>query len=305
MLDVSYKASQTRLTTDIFTTSSIMNTSLAIIIIGLYAIATYCIFRDSRVAKKNIGVSERNQPSKTNASWLVGLFNMPTAIVGVSLHFWLAAQTSYVQHSFNFSVASMTLWISALVVFIYLVGTCIHPIKSLGLVTLPVAIFNIAFAVIWGDNITLIQHQTPVFFWHIGLSIAGFTVLALSVLQSLMFALQEFGLKQKRFQMVGNLLPPIQTMERVLFELIWLGFVLLSIAIILGGVYNYQTQGSLFSFNHHNLLALLSWFIFMVLLYGRNIKGWRGIQTVKWTVGAFVLLNLGYFGSKLVSEVLA
>jgi len=270
-----------------------MNTSLAFIIIGLYAIAAFCIFKGSR---------GENDTNKKNG--LAGLLNMPTALVGVSLHFWLAAQTSYVQHSFNFSVASMTLWVSALVVFIYLIGTCIHPIKSLGLVTLPVAIANILFAIIWGDNITLIQHQTPIFFWHIGLSIAGFTVLALSVMQSLMFALQEYAIKQKRFQTISNLLPPIQTMERVLFELIWLGFTLLSIAIALGGIYNYQTLGSLFSLNHHNLLAVLSWCVFVVLLYGRHIKGWRGIQAVKWTVGAFVLLKLGYFGSKLVSELL-
>ena len=277
-----------------------MNTSLAIIIIGLYAIATFRIFQQSRETEKNNVIGE----AKTLKNGLARLLNMSTALVGVSLHFWLAAQTSYVQHSFNFSVASMTLWVSALVVLIYLLGTYIHPIKSLGVVTLPVAILNILFAIIWGDNITLIQHQTPIFFWHIGLSIAGFTVLTLSVLQSLMLALQEYSVKQKRFQKFGSLLPPIQTMERVLFELIWLGFALLSIAIILGGIYNYQTLGSLLSLNHHNLLAVLSWCVFVILLYGRHVKGWRGIQTVKWTIGAFVLLNLGYFGSKLVSEFL-
>lgn len=273
-----------------------MNLPLAFIIIGLYTIATFCIFKNNNALDNN--------NNTTLKSRLASLFNMPTALVGVSLHFWLAAQTSYVQHSFNFSVASMTLWVSALVVLIYLIGICIHPIKTLGLVTLPVAIANILFAVAWGDNVTLIAHQTPIFFWHIGLSIAGFTVLTLSVLQSLIFALQEYGIKQKRFQTIGSLLPPIQTMERVLFELIWLGFGLLSIAIILGAAYNYQTLGNLFSFNHHNLLAVLSWCVFLILLYGRHMKGWRGIQTVKWTVSAFVLLNLGYFGSKVVSELL-
>ena len=277
-----------------------MNISLAFIIIGLYTIAAFCIFKYNVSVQENYATGE----IKTAKNGLANLLNMPMALVAVSLHFWLAAQTSYIQHSFNFSVASMTLWVSALVVFIYLVGTCVHPIKSLGLVTLPVAILNIMFAIIWGDNVTLIQHQTSVFFWHIGLSIAGFTVLALSVLQSLMFAFQEYSIKQKRFKTFSNLLPPIQTMERVLFELIWLGFVLLSIAIILGGIYNYQTLDSLFSLNHHNLLAVLSWCVFAILLYSRHFRGWRGIQTVKWTVGAFLLLGLGYFGSKLVSEFL-
>lgn len=271
-----------------------MNTSLALIIVGLYAISTVGILKNNKTVGSEVIVNNR----------LAELLNMPITLVAVCLHFWLAVQTSYVQHGFNFSVASMTLWVSALVVFIYIIGTSIHPIRSLGLVTLPMAISNILFSLLWGDNITLIAYQTPVFFWHIGLSIAGFTVLALSALQSLVFAVQEHGIKQKRFQFVINILPPIQTMERVLFELIWLGFILLSIAIILGAIYNYQTLGSVFSFNHHNLLAMLSWCVFVILLYGHHIKGWRGIHAVKWTIVAFILLKLGYFGSKLVTELL-
>lgn len=279
-----------------------MNLSLALIIIVLYGLTTACLW----LGQRQSATGQQADFSKTLLSKAVlnKWFSMPAAMVGVVLHLWLAAQTSYVMHSFNFSVASMTLWVSALVVLIYLIGSGLHPIRILGLVTLPVAIGNITFALLWGDNITLIEHKTPIFFWHIGLSIAGFTVLALSVLQSILFAVQEYGLKNKTWHSVSKLLPPVQTMERVLFQLINLGFTLLSIAIILGAVYNYQTLGNLFSLTHHNLLAVLSWCVFAVLLYGRRIKGWRGIQTVKWTVCAFVLLKLGYFGSKLVTEFL-
>ena len=55
---------------------------------------------------------------------------------------------------------------------------------------------------------------------------------------------------------------------------------------------------------HPTVLALASWFLYAGLLLGHSIFGWRGTTAVRWTLIAFTLLVLGYFGSKFVIEIL-
>jgi len=38
------------------------------------------------------------------------------------------------------------------------------------------------------------------------------------------------------------------------------------------------------------------------LMFGRYIRGWRGVFAAKWSLLGVFLLLLGYFGSKLVIE---
>ena len=55
---------------------------------------------------------------------------------------------------------------------------------------------------------------------------------------------------------------------------------------------------------HKTVFALSAWAVLWLLLFGRNLWGWRGMVAVKWTMTGFVLLTLGYFGSKVVLEVI-
>lgn len=225
-------------------------------------------------------------------------------IIGVIGHLTLAINTAYVAHSFNFSAASMTLWISALVMVMFLLASPFLPIKNLALLITPFTLLSIVFAFLWGDQQNLVNDQTTNFYWHIGFSMAGFTVLSLCVLVSMLFAGQEFCIRKKRWLRFAQILPPIQVMESLLFSLIWLGFILISTAIVLGALVTHANSGRFFILNHHNTLAVLSWLVFLVLLIGRYAKGWRGMQIVKLTLTGFLLLQLGYFGTKLVQETL-
>jgi len=97
-------------------------------------------------------------------------------------------------------------------------------------------------------------------------------------------------------------MPPLQTMETLLFEMIAVGFALLSAALLAGMVYldNIFAQHLV----HKTVLSILSWVVFAVLLWGRFKFGWRGKFAIRWVVGGFATLMLAYFGSKLVLEVL-
>jgi len=91
-------------------------------------------------------------------------------------------------------------------------------------------------------------------------------------------------------------------MESLLFQMIGLGFFLLSLSLITGVIYldNMFEQ----RVAHKTILSIVAWFVFAILLWGRWKFGWRSLTAVRWTLGGFLTLVLAYFGSKWVIEIL-
>ena len=106
---------------------------------------------------------------------------------------------------------------------------------------------------------------------------------------------------------VGRVLdaqPPLLEQERLLFRLIWVGFVVLTLAVFSGSYTSMMLTGKVLPFDHKTVFTLLSWLTFGILLLGRHIWGWRGRVALRWTLTGFALLILAYTGSRFVLEVI-
>ncbi len=99
-------------------------------------------------------------------------------------------------------------------------------------------------------------------------------------------------------------LPPLLSLERLVFALIGAAFAVLTASLAFGIVYSETFLGRALRFEHKTLFVILSWLIFGLLLAGRWRYGWRGRTALRWTVTGFVVLMLAYPGSRFVLEVL-
>ena len=132
---------------------------------------------------------------------------------------------------------------------------------------------------------------------HILLASLAFVVLCIAALQALLLAIQEKQLHHKQLTGIIQKLPPLQTMEALLFQIILVGFILLTAALI---------SSSLFFENifdphllHKTLISFVAWGVFAGLLLGRYYLGWRGKLAIRATIGGVLMLIVIYFGSKL------
>ena len=137
---------------------------------------------------------------------------------------------------------------------------------------------------------------------HAAFSVFAFAVLSIAAAQALMLALQEHALKAHRFGGPSIVLPAPRTMESMLFQLIGVGFGLLTLALLTGVLFveNLMAQHLV----HKTVLSGLSWLVFGTLLWGRWRYGWRGRTAIRMTLSGMAVLLLAYFGSKLVLEIL-
>jgi ABC-type uncharacterized transport system permease subunit len=137
---------------------------------------------------------------------------------------------------------------------------------------------------------------------HVSASIVSFAVLALAVLQGLLVTVQSRQLRQHRSRGVIRKLPPLEAASTLFYELTGAGFLILTVAIGTGVVF----IDDLFSQQlvHKTVLTLLAWCLYAVLLVQYFRRGWRVQSAITVNLIAFGLVVLGFFGSKLVLELL-
>jgi len=137
---------------------------------------------------------------------------------------------------------------------------------------------------------------------HILLSVLAYGFLAVGAIFSILLFIQEYMLKHNYLGKSLKAFPPLTQTEHMMFNMIALGFLLLTSSLISGFIF----LENIFSQNlaHKTFFSIVSWFIFATLLFGRYKFGWRGKTAIKFTLSGFLLVVLSYFGSKFVLELL-
>jgi ABC-type uncharacterized transport system permease subunit len=195
---------------------------------------------------------------------------------------------------------SLVAWVVAC---LYLLVSTSRPVDNLGVVIMPLAAVTVLIEWLWPIQLPVpISSRAQVI--HIVVSILAYSLLCLAAVQSLLLLVQESRLRHKHPDGMVRALPPMQTMEEIMFQMLALGFVLLTATLASGVFFSDQVFGKPFKLTHHIVLAALAWAVYALLLFGRWRFGWRGRTAVRWTLGGFSLLVLGFFGTKFVLEVI-
>ncbi|WP_053981330.1 cytochrome C assembly family protein [Marinagarivorans algicola] len=198
-----------------------------------------------------------------------------------------------------FRIAPLFFWVANLLV---LASSIRKPLYNMFALLLPLTALSLLSALFLADSSqSLIQLSAGVFA-HIVLSIFAYSTLTIATMHALILAYQNKQLHNRHATGFVRLLPPLQTMEALLFELLWTGQLLLSAAIISGALFVEDMLAQ--HLVHKSVFSALAWLTYSVLLWGRHQMGWRGFVAVRWTLSGFGFLILAYFGSKLVLEII-
>ncbi|MBE9540134.1 MAG: cytochrome c biogenesis protein CcsA [Proteobacteria bacterium] len=176
-----------------------------------------------------------------------------------------------------------------------------RPLQNLLVVIFPLSALSILVS-IFGPETSTAEGQLPKgVLIHVASSLLAYAVLTLAAFQAALVAVQDHQLKHRHTRGIIQVLPPLQLMETMLFELLWVGVVLLTVSIGSGMIF----LDDIFAQHlvHKTVLTIIAWCLFSVLLWGHSQRGWRAQTAVRLTLAGFALLMLAYFGSKLVLEL--
>ena len=235
---------------------------------------------------------------------------------GVLLHSTIFAQNEMV---FGFAYAlSAMFWLGA---GIYWIESFFFPLDGLRLLLLPLAAVASLLPLVFGGVRVLPYAAAPLFKLHFVIANVAYGLFAIAALHAVLMLAVERRLHALRG--IGadgapraanardgwlsgwiETLPPLLTMEKLLFRLIGAGFVLLTLTLVSGIVFSEQLVDRPLLFDHKTVFAVLSWLMFGALLTARKLSGWRGRAALRWVLASFAALLLAYVGSRFVFEVL-
>lgn len=236
---------------------------------------------------------------------------LPLLMHGVLLYDALITPTE-LRFGFAHALSAM-LWLG---VFIFWFESLVYDLEGMQPLILPLAALACPLP-LWFTGLSATHAASTEFKLHLALGIAAYSVFTIALLHALLMAIAERSLLRGHRRDVAPVhvarllpagpmagLPPLLTLERLLFRMITLAFVLLTLTLASGVIFSETLFGRALRFDHKTLFAVLSWCTFAALLAGRHTRGWRGRTALRFTLGGFVLLLLAYVGSRFVLQVL-
>jgi ABC-type uncharacterized transport system permease subunit len=225
-------------------------------------------------------------------------------LVPLALQGYLLAQDVFAGGGFNLSVANALSLIVWLTLLVYWVARFFYPVGGLQTLVLPLAAVAVLLPEIFPSAHQLENTELFAFKAHIAAAMLAYSLFTIAMLHAVLISQVEKHLHHAALPRVLQSLPPLMTMETLLFRMIAFGFALLTLTLASGVMFSEEIFGKAWQFNHKVLFGFISWGVFAVLLWGHYFYGWRGRVAVRWTVSGFVFLLLAYLGSKFVLEVL-
>lgn len=260
-------------------------TSIAILTIGLYLIIV-------------------------NLHWLamsrssvVGLPRLKASIFGISfitlclhamlLHAWIDQPVG--QNLDFVNLLSTTLWFVAL---LFMGIVVVRPIAVISGIVYPLNALSIALILFFPHRFILATAHQPHALFHILLSVATVSVMALATLLAVLLCCQDRWLRRKRWVWLMPYLPAMAGIERLLAQVLVVGFVLLSVVLLTSLVFFETGPWPILALWSKLIMTFVVWVVFAVLLVGRIVWGWRGRHVIYGTLLGMLLLTMVYFGSK-------
>lgn len=203
---------------------------------------------------------------------------------------------------FGFAVAlSMMTWLA---VAFYWIESFYARMEGLQMLGLPLAAVCGLLPWLLPGQHEIANAASLTFRLHFLMAMLAYSLFTLAALHAILMAVTEKRLHRGRLTPLFAGLPPLLTMEALLFRLIHIAFGLLTLTLVSGVVFSEHLFGKALPFNHKTVFALLSWLIFGALLIGRHRYGWRGRTALRWTLAGFAVLLLAYVGSRFVLEII-
>ena len=224
-------------------------------------------------------------------------------LVALALHGWLLYQGVFARE-LRFGFAQALSVMMFLGVAVYWVESLFYSLEGMQPLVLPLAAVAAPLPALFPGLASSGAHAQAIEFrLHLALAMIAYGLFVIALLHATLMAAAERQLHRKGTAAFPHL-PPLLTLEALLFRMIGAAFVFLTLTLITGIAFSETLFGRALRFEHKTVFAVLSWLVFGLLLAGRWRYGWRGRTALRWTLTGFVLLVLAYVGSRFVLEVL-
>ena len=172
--------------------------------------------------------------------------------------------------------------------------------RSIGTFITPLAFLALAYAS-FSDNVKSgIQPLVPALQsnWltaHVITCFFGYASFALAFSLSIMYLIKSMEMPERK-NVFLRLIPRTEILDELSYQLVGIGFLMLTLGIITGSVWANFAWGSYWSWDPKETWSLITWIVYATFLHSRMIRGWKGKRLAILSIIGFLCVMFTYFG---------
>ncbi|MFC1840179.1 c-type cytochrome biogenesis protein CcsB [Thermodesulfobacteriota bacterium] len=214
---------------------------------------------------------------------------------------WIESYRLGIGHAPLSNLYESLIFFSWSIILLYLLVEWRTRNKTIGTFVTPLAFLAMAYSSFSEDAIQplvpalksnwLTAHVITCFF--------GYAAFALSFGLSLMYLFKTM-LRVSLENTFFNLIPDPDILEELSYQMVVIGFLMLTLGIITGSVWANSAWGTYWSWDPKETWSLITWFVYAAMLHSRLVSGWRGKKLAVFSIVGFLCVIFTYLGVNLL-----
>ncbi|MFO7987834.1 MAG: c-type cytochrome biogenesis protein CcsB [Desulfatiglandaceae bacterium] len=227
---------------------------------------------------------------------LVGLIAQSLAIV---LR-WIESYQLGIGHAPFSNLYESLIFFTWTIIFLYMIVEWRTKNRTLGTFVTPLAFLAMAYASFSPGISSKIQPLVPALKsnWlisHVITCFFGYAAFGLSFALSIMYLLKQRDTPEKK-NLFLRLIPEQSILDELNYQMIVIGFLMLTLGIITGSVWAHSAWGSYWSWDPKETWSLITWLIYASMIHSRMVRGWKGRKIAYLSFIGFCCVLFTYFG---------
>ncbi len=186
------------------------------------------------------------------------------------------------------------------IVLLYLIVEWRTKNRTMGAFVSPLAFLAMAYASFSPNINSSIQPLIPALKsnWlisHVITCFFGYAAFGLSFGLSLMYLIKRLD-REGRGNIFLRLIPNPVILDELNYQMVVIGFLMLTLGIITGSVWAHSAWGSYWSWDPKETWSLITWLIYASVLHSRLVRGWKGKKIAVLCFVGFACVMFTYFG---------
>jgi cytochrome c-type biogenesis protein CcsB len=216
---------------------------------------------------------------------------------------WVESHNAGIGHAPFSNLYESLIFFAWTIIFLYVLIEWRTKNKSIGVFAMPLASLTMAYASFSGVN-TLIQPLVPALQsnWlaaHVITCFFGYAGFGLSFGLSLMYLIKRLDSPERR-SIFLKLIPGTAILDELSYQMVVIGFLLLTLGIITGSVWAHSAWGTYWSWDPKETWSLITWLVYAGFLHSRMLRGWRGKRLAIFSIIGFCCVLFTYLGVNFI-----
>ena len=185
--------------------------------------------------------------------------------------------------------------------FVYLILLRQLKTETFGLILAPVLVLFLipSFFPFRVNQASFVHFHDAYFLLHILSAFFGYASFALSFVAAALYLALDRALKRKASARFYQKMASLEDLERFIFRTIFWGLFLLGSAILTGALWAQSAFGTFFLREPKSFASLLTWAVYLVIIYLHEVLKMKGRRVVLTCLWAFVLVLFTFLGTSL------